>query len=101
MILVDHLISETDEPDLPWTYVPDGDYEGFKWVAGRWQHVNKVYDFKLKDGEAPIPDALKDLEGNSDEFKLSDRSRKNMGEKLPPGSAKPEKSAPKKPVKKA
>ena len=96
LILVDHLISETDEPDLPWTFVPDGDYEGFQWVAGRWQHIDKVFDFKLKDGEAPIPDALRDLEGNSDELKLSDRSRKNMGEKI----EAPQKPAPKKAPKK-
>ncbi len=100
LILIDHLISETDEPDLPWTFVPDGDYEGFRWEAGRWQHVDKVYDFKLKDGEAPVPDALKDLEGKSDELKLSDRSRKNMGEQTPVSPAKTQKPAAKKPVKK-
>jgi hypothetical protein len=100
MILVDHLISETDEPDVPWTFVPDGDYEGFQWVAGKWQHIDKVFDFKLKDGEAPIPDALKDMEGNSDELKLSDRSRRNMGEKIENKPATPVKPAPKKPIKK-
>lgn len=102
MILVDHLISETDEPDLAWTFVPDGDYEGFQWVNGKWQHVDKVYDFKLKDGEAPVPDALRDGEGNSDEFKLSDRSRKNMGEKVQNEvpKTKPAKQSPKLPLKK-
>jgi hypothetical protein len=99
LILVDHLISETDEPDLPWTFVPDGDYEGFQWVNGKWQHIDKVFDFKLKDGEAPMPDALKDAEGKSDEYKLSDRSRINMGEKLEPATNTP-KPAQKKPVKK-
>lgn len=89
MILVDHLISETNEPDLPWTYVPDGDYEGFKWVDGRWQHVDKVFDFKLQDGQAPVPDALKDTEGKSNEQKLSDQSRKNMGETVEDKPAKP------------
>jgi hypothetical protein len=43
MILVDHLISETDEPENKWTLVPDGDYEGFKWENGRWVHVEKVF----------------------------------------------------------
>lgn len=101
MILVDHLISETDEPELPWTFVPDGDYEGFQWVNGKWQHIDKVFDFKLKDGEAPMPDALKDMEGNSDEYKLSDRSRKNMGEKTEQKPPLPiVKPAPKKSVKK-
>ena len=93
MIVIDHLISETNEPEYAWTFVPDGDYEGFKWVAGKWQHVDKVYDFKLEDGAFPMPDALKDQEGGSDEQKLSDRTKKNMGEKN-------EKPDPKKPVKK-
>ena len=54
MILVDHLISETDEPENKWTLVPDGDNEGFKWKNGKWVHINKVFNLKLKDGEAPL-----------------------------------------------
>ncbi len=56
MIIYDHLISETNEPDKPYTLIPDGDYEGFKWVNGRWLQINKVFDFSLKDGEAPVPE---------------------------------------------
>ena len=41
MILVDHLISESDEPENKWTYVPDGDNEAFQWENGRWVHVDK------------------------------------------------------------
>lgn len=93
MILVDHLISEENEPEHPWTFVPDGDYEGFSWLGGKWQHVDKVYDFKLQDGEFPMPDALKDAEGKSNEEKLQAQSDKNT-------SKKGEKPAPKKPVKK-
>ncbi len=93
MIIADHLISEENEPENPWTFVPDGDYEGFSWVAGKWQHVDKVYDFKLKDGDFPMPDGLKDAEGNSNEQKLQAQSDKNSGKKE-------EKPMPKKPVKK-
>ena len=64
MILVDHLISETNEPDDKWTMVPDGDNEGFKWENGKWVHVNKVFNMKLKDGEAPAPLPLRDKNGN-------------------------------------
>lgn len=81
MILVDHLISETAEPELPWTFVPDGDYEGFAWVNGKWQHIDKVYDFKLQDGEAPMQDALKDAQGNTNEQKLIEQTKKNTGKK--------------------
>jgi hypothetical protein len=55
MIIFDHLISETSEPGKKYTLIPDGDYEGFKWKDGRWLHIDKVFDLKLKDGEAPVP----------------------------------------------
>ena len=54
MIIYDHLISETNEENKQFTYIPDGDYEGFKWVNGKWLHIDKVFKQKLKDGEAPI-----------------------------------------------
>lgn len=60
IILVDHLISETDEPELPWTFIPDGDYEGFKWQNGKWIHIDKVFNFKLEDGQAPRENPLYD-----------------------------------------
>jgi hypothetical protein len=77
MILIDHLISETDEPELAYTFIPDGDYEGFKWEKGRWLHIEKVFTFKLQDGEAPMPDPIRDEKGNNDEEKLNQRSDKN------------------------
>ncbi|RTL59208.1 MAG: hypothetical protein EKK37_12985 [Sphingobacteriales bacterium] len=58
MILFDHLISETNEPQKKYTLIPDGDYEGFKWNNGQWVHVNKVFTFKLEDGQAPVPEPL-------------------------------------------
>lgn len=81
MILIDHLVSETDEPDLPYTYVPDGDYEGFQWVNGKWLHVDKVFDQKLKDGEAPVPDPVRNLKGDTNEEKLKQQSEKNKTKK--------------------
>lgn len=77
MILVDHLISETDEPDNPWSYVPDGDYEGFKWQNGKWVHIDKVFTFKLQDGQAPVDDPILDLKGKKNEIKLQQKSDKN------------------------
>jgi hypothetical protein len=53
LILVDHLISENNDPDNKWTLVPDGDQEGFEWKNGKWMHIDKVFTQKLKDGEAP------------------------------------------------
>jgi hypothetical protein len=77
MILVDHLVSENDDPEHQWTYVPDGDQEGFKWENGKWVHIDKVFTFKLQDGQAPVGDPLLDPKGNRDEKKLQEKSDKN------------------------
>lgn len=54
MIIFDNLISESNEPLKKFTLIPDGDYQGFKWINGQWQHINKVFTFKLEDGQAPV-----------------------------------------------
>lgn len=87
MILFDHLISETDEPEKLFTYVPDGDYEGFKWQNGKWVHIDKVFTFKLEDGQAPVADPILDPHGNRNEKKLQEKSDKNTNQpKQPPVS---------------
>jgi hypothetical protein len=81
MILVDHLISESQEDDKPYTLIPDGDYEGFEWKNGKWIHINKVFDQKLEDGQAPMPDPILDDKGNRNEEKLQETSEKNRTKK--------------------
>jgi hypothetical protein len=78
MIVYDHLISETDEPGKKNTYIPDGSYEGFKWNNGQWVHIDRVFDFKLEDGQFPVDDKLRDDQGNIDEQKLENASQKNI-----------------------
>lgn len=58
MIVFDHLISESDEPQKKYTLIPDGDYEGFKWKNGKWEHIDKLFNQTLKDGQAPRPQPL-------------------------------------------
>lgn len=77
MIIYDHLISETEEPERKSTFIPDGDFEGFKWKNGQWVHVNKVFDFKLQDGEFPQEATILDENGRPDEKKLQEQSEKN------------------------
>jgi len=79
VILVDHLVSESDEPEHAWTLVPDGDQEGYKWENGKWMHIDKVFTLKLQDGQAPVGDPLLDPKGNRDEKKLMEKSEKNKG----------------------
>jgi len=81
MIVYDHLTSETDEPERKETYVPDGDFEGFKWEKGQWVHVDKVFNFKLKEGEEPMEQTIRDANGNINEQRLLEQSQKNEKKK--------------------
>ncbi len=83
MIMLDHLVSESNEPDKPYTLVPDGDYQGLRWINGQWTLVDKVFDYKLQDGQAPIPAPLKDANGRSNEEKLLQQSIKNQQRSTP------------------
>ncbi|MEZ5002130.1 MAG: hypothetical protein R2730_03765 [Chitinophagales bacterium] len=53
-IVIDHLIPEQEGSEgLYYTYVPDGSYDGFEWKKGKWQYIDKLFDFKLEDGDFP------------------------------------------------
>ncbi len=80
MIVYEHLISETGEPDKKYTYIPDGDYEGLKWVDGKWVHINKVFTEVTPEGQEPVPAPLRDAEGNIDYSKLSQRTPEDESE---------------------
>lgn len=58
MIIYEHLISETGEPNKKYTYIPDGDYEGMKWADGKWVHINKVFTEVTPEGQPPVPEPL-------------------------------------------
>ncbi len=72
MIIAEHLISESGEPNKKWTYVGDGDYEGFKWRNGKWIHIEKVYHYVTPMGKEPVPSPLKDNNGNLLDDKVND-----------------------------
>jgi hypothetical protein len=94
MIVFDHLISETDQPEKKDTYIPDGDFEGFKWVNGQWVHVYKIFDFKLQDGAFPKEATILDDAGNIDEKKLEEASQRNIDRENPPKKEPEKKKAP-------
>ena len=99
MVIYDHLISESEEPHRPETYIPDGDFEGFQWKNGKWVHIEKVFtevpdEFKQIDpllGNAPVDDAIRDKDGNIDEKKLEERPRKNEEKAKEKVKSKPKK----------
>lgn len=85
MIITEHLVSESNDPNKKWTLVGDGDYEGFKWQGGKWVHVDKVFNVVTPDGQAPVPNPLRDASGNLDEKKLKGSEE----EEAKPAPAKP------------
>lgn len=74
MIVFEHLESESDEPKKKYTLIPDGDYEGFKWANGQWEHVVKVFNQITPEGKEPVPNPVKDAQGNTEEDKLQDNT---------------------------
>jgi hypothetical protein len=78
MVVFDHLVPEGDEPEKKETYVPDGDFEGFRWKEGRWVHVEKIFNFKLKDGDFPMDEKILDDAGNANEQQLMEQTQKNI-----------------------
>lgn len=101
MILVDHLISETDEDDKPYTFIPDGDSEGFKWEGGKWVHIDKPFNFKVDMkgadmylGRPPSDKILWDKDGNPIEEKENVKTGKNK--KVVPAKKGPPKKTNKK-----
>jgi hypothetical protein len=85
MIVFEHLESETSEPNKKWTYIPDGDYEGFKWQNGKWVHVEKLFNQVTAEGKEPMPSPIKDADGNTMEENLKDNlsNEKEQAEEKP------------------
>jgi hypothetical protein len=76
MIIYDHLVSETDEPNRRESYVPDGDYEGFSWQNGQWLHVPKVFNTTLQEGQFPQEQKILNDAGGVDESLLKQAPKK-------------------------
>lgn len=99
IIVFDHLISESNEPDRKSTYIPDGDFEAFKWENGQWVHVERLdFELKLKDGQFPRESTILDDAGNANEQRLEEASRRNMqkGSSAPPVTTPKKSTVPKK-----
>jgi len=76
MIIMEHLVSESNEPAKKHTLVGDGDYEGFRWNNGRWVYVSKIFNEVTPEGKAPVPQPIRDDKGNIDESKLKPTEEK-------------------------
>jgi hypothetical protein len=91
LIVFDHLVSESAEPDRKSTFIPDGDFEAFKWQNGQWVHVPRLdFAYKLKDGDFPREATILDDAGKVNEKNLEEASRRNMQKTNDPKPAQPD-----------
>lgn len=74
IIIFEHLVSESNQPEKKWTLIPDGDYEGFRWQNGKWIHIEKIFTQKTPEGQEPVPSPIKDASGKTMEDKLKDNN---------------------------
>ncbi len=86
MIIYEHLMSPSGETQKKYTYVGDGDYEGLKWKAGKWIHIDKVFTQVTKEFDEPVPNPIRNSDGDIDRTKL-----KNNGGDDESDDEKPEK----------
>ena len=72
MIIYEHLVPEQEggDPRKKYTYVGDGDYEGLKWKDGKWVHIDKVFTQVTKEFEEPVPNPIRNANGEIDRSKL-------------------------------
>jgi hypothetical protein len=89
IIVVEHLVSESNEPNKKWTLVGDGDYEGFKWQNGKWIHIEKIFNQVTPLGQEPLPNPVRDANGNLDENKLKDTEAEKPAEEKTKAVIKP------------
>ena len=54
-IYFDRLMSPSGDEGRKYTFVPSGQYDGFRWNGGEWALVKDVVPvMNLKDGDLPI-----------------------------------------------
>jgi hypothetical protein len=70
MIIYEHLISPSGENQKKYTYVGDGDYEALKWKGGKWVHIDKVFTQVTKEFDEPVPNPIRNANGDIDRSKL-------------------------------
>lgn len=63
VIYFDKLVSQVNDPNRKYTYVPSGQYDGFRWAGNQWNYVQDLIPVQsFKDGEAPAPKPVKGKE---------------------------------------
>ncbi len=53
-IYFDKLVSQMNDPNRKYTYVPSGQYDGFRWNGDHWSYIENLIPLDIReDGQAP------------------------------------------------
>ena len=56
-IVFDQLVSQMNDPHRKYTFVPSGEYDGFRWGNDMWNYIRDLMPVTiLQDGEQPLQD---------------------------------------------
>ena len=59
-VYFDKLVSSVNDPNRKYTYVPSGQYDGFRWLNDQWTYMQDLIPIDpLTDGKAPAPVPVK------------------------------------------
>ena len=70
LIIAEHLVSETHEDQKKWTYISDGDFQGFKWFNGKWVFIDNIRNYSTHNPNTPLEKVIRDDKGEIDYNKL-------------------------------
>lgn len=61
-MIFDHLVAPSEAEEGAWfTYIPDGTYEGLKWVNNTWTWIEKMFHYSIdKPDSPPMPNPILD-----------------------------------------
>ncbi len=60
-IIFDKLVSQVNDPNRKYTFIPSGQYDGFRWTGNQWSYVEDLVPVvPLEDGKPPAPNVPKD-----------------------------------------
>lgn len=76
IIVKEHLISETNEPHKKFTLIGDGDYEGFKWMDGKWLYISKIFTEVTPEDQFPMPAKILNDDGSMNSNMIPDGDEK-------------------------
>lgn len=81
MIVKEHLISESNEPNKKFTLIGDGDYEGFKWMDNKWTYISKIFTEVTPEDQFPMPAKILNDDGSYNMVPEDDKPKKKTKKK--------------------